>query len=388
MRQTGVIAIARRTVVQLGGRPLFWFAMLLTPLTLFVLMTSLMSGGLPVRTPAAIVDRDRSALSRKVTQTLSGMQMVEIVRADESFDDAHDAMRRGEIFGFFLIPEDFEKDLIAGRTPTVSYYTNMVYYVPGTMLFKNFKTVAVYTKAGMVVQTLQMSGMSDGQALALVNPVNISSRPIGNPTLNYDIYLSNGFVPGILQVLILLVTCYSVLHEISKGTSTQWMRMARGSVFKAIFGKLLPQTLWWWIIALFMEMWLFKFNHFPMHGSWWWITLSQLMFVLACQGFALFVSCAVPNLRLALSICSLMGVLSFSLSAYSFPVQSMYPPVGIFSWLLPARYNVLIYFDQALNGKDIYWSRLWYIAYIIFTLLPLPLLWNLKKRLLHPSYTP
>lgn len=388
MKATGVLAIVRRTVIELGSRPMYWFAMLIMPVLLFVFLTSMMDNGLPVRAPAAIVDRDRSAASRKITQTLSGMQMVELVASEESFSSASAAMRRGEIFGFFFIPENFEKDLLAGRTPTVSYYTNMVYYVPGTMLFKNFKTVAVYTKAGMVVQTLQLVGVDEMEAMSIVNPVNITSRPIGNPQLNYAIYLCNSFVPGVLQVMIMLVTCFSVLHEIKRNTSRQWMRMAGGSVYKAVFAKLLPQTLWWWILAMFMEAWLFKYNHYPMNGSWLWITVSQLMYVLACQGFALFISCVIPNLRFALSICALMSILSFSLSAYSFPVQSMYPSVGIFSWLLPARYNVLIYFDQALDGKPLYYSRIWYAAYIVFMIIPFTMMWRLRKRLLNPTYMP
>lgn len=379
----------RRTVVQLASRPLYWFAMLIMPVGLFIFMVDLMDEGLPVQAPAAIVDRDRTQLSRQVTQTLSGMEMVNLDHAEESFTAAHDAMRRGEIYGFFLIPENFQQDVLAGRTPTVSFYTNMVYYVPGTMLFKNFKTVAVYTKAGIAVQTLQFTGAMTGEeAQAMVNPVDIQSRAIGNPWLNYNIYLCNGFLPGILQVMIFLVTCYSILHEVKRATSPEWMRMAGGSVYKAMLGKLLPQTVWWWIIALFMEMWMFKFNHFPMHGSWLWITLSELMFVVACQGFALLVCCAIPNLRFALSICALTSILSFSLSAYSFPVQSMYPSVGIFSWILPSRYNLLIYFDQALNGRELYYSRFWYVAYIIFAVLPLTLLWRLRPRLLKPTYMP
>ena len=379
----------RRTVVQLASRPLYWFAMLIMPVGLFIFMVDLMDEGLPVQAPAAIVDRDRTQLSRQVTQTLSGMEMVNLDHAEESFTAAHDAMRRGEIYGFFLIPENFQQDVLAGRTPTVSFYTNMVYYVPGTMLFKNFKTVAVYTKAGIAVQTLQFTGAMTGEeAQAMVNPVDIQSRAIGNPWLNYNIYLCNGFLPGILQVMIFLVTCYSILHEVKRATSPEWMRMAGGSVYKAMLGKLLPQTVWWWIIALFMEMWMFKFNHFPMHGSWLWITLSELMFVVACQGFALLVCCAIPNLRFALSICALTSILSFSLSAYSFPVQSMYPSVGIFSWILPSRYNLLIYFDQALNERELYYSRFWYVAYIIFAMLPLTLLWRLRPRLLKPTYMP
>ena len=95
-----------------------------------------------------------------------------------------------------------------------------------------------------------------------------------------------------------------------------------------------------------------------------------------------------PNLRLSLSVSALLGILSFSLAAFSFPVESMYPSLGIFSWILPIRYNFLIYIDQALNGIPVYYSRIWYVAYIIFMLLPLTMLWNIKRAMRRPVYIP
>ena len=137
-----------------------------------------------------------------------------------------------------------------------------------------------------------------------------------------------------------------------------------------------------------MESWLFKYNAYPMNGSWLWITLSEVMFVVATQGFALFIFCLLPNLRLSLSICALTGILSFSIAAFSFPYESMYPAIGILSWILPVRYNFLIYIDQALNGIDIYYSRVWFVAYIVFMLLPLPLLPRLRRCMARPVYVP
>lgn len=66
----------------------------------------------------------------------------------------------------------------------------------------------------------------------------------------------------------------------------------------------------------------------------------------------------------------------------------MYGGMAIFSYILPTRYNFLIYIDQALNGIDIYYSRWWYVAYIIFILLPLPWLGKLRKSMINPVYTP
>ncbi len=57
----------------------------------------------------------------------------------------------------------------------------------------------------------------------------------------------------------------------------------------------------------------------------------------------------------------------------------MYPALGIFSWVLPTRYNFLIYIDQALNGIPVYYSRVWFVAYIVFMLLPFTMMWNIKR---------
>ena len=104
------------------------------------------------------------------------------------------------------------------------------------------------------------------------------------------------------------------------------------------------------------------------------MTLNTLMLVLASQGFALFVFCLLPNLRFSVSICSLTGILTFSLAAYSFPVESMYGGVAVFSWMMPVRYYFLIYIDQALNG--------------IASWAPLLLLWRVKKAFNNPVQVP
>lgn len=383
----GVWAVAMDSLRAIATKPIYWVGIFALPLFTFLLITSLMEEGLPEKVPAGIVDRDGTALSRQVTQTLGGMQLVDLVESPNSFTEARHMMQEGKIYGYFMIPENFQADLLAGKTPDITFYTNMTYYVPGSLLFKIFKSTAVYTKAGVVVKLMETAGVNDAPT-SLLQPVNVSARPIGNPWLNYGIYLANSFVPAVLQLMIMLMTCYSLGETIKYKTSPHMLSLAGGSVYKAVFGRLLPQTLIWIVIALFMQVWLFKFNHYPMHGSWTWMTVSQVMFVLASQGFALFFFCLLPNLRLSLSVCALLGVLSFSLAAFSFPYESMYPAMGIFSWILPIRYNFLIYIDQALNGREIYYSRIWYVAYIVFIILPVFTVWRLKKEFATPVYTP
>lgn len=381
-------SIFMRSVLQIVRRPIYWVAFFILPLFCFMLLTSLMENGLPSKVPAAMIDRDGSQLSRKITQNLSGMQMVDLVEDCNSYTEARHLMQEGSIFGYFLIPENFERDLMSGRKPVITFYTNMTYFVPASILFKTFKTTALYTKAGVVMTVLESVGATADEVTPLLLPINIQARGIHNPGLNYAIYLCNSFIPGVLELMIFLVTCFSLGQEIKYGTSRKLLMMAKGSIVRALAAKLLPQTIIWIVIAIFMESWLFKINGYPVYGSWFWLTVSEIMFVLACQGWAIFFFGVLPNLRLSLSACALLGILAFSIAAFSFPVESMYPSIGIFSWILPVRYNLLIYIDQALNGVDIYYSRVWFVAYIVFMILPFTLLWRIKKEMLKPVYAP
>lgn len=384
----GVKAIMYRSMVQIVRRPLMWVGFILLPLFMMLFITSMLQSGLPTRIPTAIVDKDGTALSREITQTLGGMQMVDIKLMANSYSEARDAMQRGEVYGFFMIPENFCADLLAGRKPAITFYTNMTYYVPGSLLYKTFKTTAVYTKAGVATQVVQAAGADASSMSSLLMPVNIETRALNNPRMNYGIYLANSFVPCVMELMIMLLTVFSLGQEVKYHTSIHLMKMADGSIVKALFAKLLPQTLIWQALILFMTAWLFKYNHYPMHGSWFWIVLSELLFVLACQAFAVFIFGVIPNLRFSLSICALFGILAFSIAAFSFPEQSMYGGLSIFSWVMPVRYNFLIYSDIALNGRSVFYARWFYIAYLVYLILPFSVLMRIKKNMLRPVYIP
>lgn len=377
-----------RSAVQIVRRPLMWVGFIILPLFMMLFITSILEKGLPTKIPAAIVDKDGTSLSREITQTLAGMQMVDVRSMPDSYAEARSAMQKGEIYGYFLIPENFQSDLLSGRKPVITFYTNMTYFVPGSLLFKTFKTAAVYTKAGVAVTVVQAVGETAEAVSPILQPVNIQARPIGNPLLNYGIYLSNSFIPAVMELMIMLMTVFSLGQELKYHTSVRLMRMADGSVVRALFAKLLPQTLIWMVMIIFMTAWLYRFNHYPMQGSWFWIMVSEMLFVLAAQAFAVFVFGVIPNLRFSLSICALTGILAFSIAAFSFPEQSMYGGLSIFSWLMPVRYNFLIYSDIALNGRDLFYSRVWFAAYIVYLMLPFTVLRRIRKAWLNPVYIP
>ena len=370
------------------SRRVYLVNLIAVPILFTLFFINMMDSGLPLKVPSAIVDLDQSTLSRQVTRSLGSSELVSLDKSLESFHEAVTQVRRGDIFGFFMIPEDFQADAIGGRTPTITYYCNMTFFVPGTLSFKGFKTTAVTTAGGLVQTTLVSNGINEATAGALIQPVAIQQQAIGNPWMNYNYYLTNSFVPGMIALMVALITAYTICDEIKRGTSVRLMHQSGGSVLIAVLGKLIPQAVIETVVGAACLAIMYGFNHFPMHCPAWHMILAMMLLVIASQGFALTICCIIPNLRFSVSLCALTGILAFSIAAFSFPVSDMYPEIGIFSYILPVRYYFLIYADQALNGIPLYYSRFYYIALLIFPLTGLIGLPRLKKRMLKPVYVP
>lgn len=388
MADTGFIKGIRREVQRWGVRRIYFFGMVLVPIFVALFFVDFLSEGLPERVPTAVVDMDHSSMSRSVTRSLSALQLLDICDECESYDQALDDIRAGHIFGFFVIPENFEKDVLSGKSPTLEYYSNMTYFVPGSLAFKGFKTVAVSTSAGVVKQTLSSLGLDSMSSNALVQPLDLQIFGLNNPWMSYSIYLCPSFAMATLALMILLMTVVSISYEIKFDTSVQWLATAKGNIWIALASKLVPQTVVFFIVGLFIQWILFGANHFPMNGSIAWMILAAFLTVVACQALGLFIVSLVPNPRLGLSVCALFGILTFSFTGFSFPVQSMYGAIAIFSWVAPVRYWFLIYINEALNGVDVYYSRLYFAALIVFPLIASVFVPRLRKVCLNPVYVP
>lgn len=382
----------RRAVVdgirQLGSRPIYILTMIGVPLFCTFFFLDFMDEGLPLKNPTAIVDLDNTPVSRNVVRNLASSELVGVDYMPTSYGEAMELLKSGKIYGFFMIPRDFEADAVAGRPTAITYYCNMAYFIPGTLSFKSFKQTAVTTSGSIVMTTLVGYGLDQNLVGSMLQPIVMQEHCIGNPWTNYSIYLSNSFLPCLLQLIIFQVTAFSILQEIKRGTSVEWINDAGGSVVIACAGKLIPQFVIFSIVGLAMQGMMYGLWDFPLNGSIFDMIVAMLLMVAASQAFALLISSLIPNLRFALSILSLLGILSFSIGGFSYPVEDMYPAVGMFSYIIPVRYYFLIYVNTALNGFEIYYCRWDYIALILFLLAPMTMLWKLKRSSLHPVYIP
>jgi ABC-2 type transport system permease protein len=367
---------------------MYFLLIVIMPVLCCWFLLDLVKGGSVQRVPVGIVDLDNSILSRQVSRTLNGLQQVDIRNRYTNFAEARDAVQRGEVLGFFLIPEDLEERALGGRQPVVSYYVNYAYYSPASMQYKGFKTMSLLANGAIVQTALRTVGLPNEVISATLQPYQTHVHALNNPFTNYNFYLNSTFVPCFFALFILLVTAFSLGLELKSGLSRQWLRTSGNSMFLALLGKLVPQTVLFTAVGWFIQWMMYRCYDFPLNCNPWNMLIAMFLLVIANQSVALLMYCFVPNFRYGTMLCTLLGMLSFSFSGFSLPQESMYSWVTAIGYVMPIKYYFLIMVDQALNGIDLYYSRFYYAALIGFTILPMLLSWHLKKECLNPVYVP
>lgn len=358
-------------------RQIFFFFMIVIPIFCALFFFSLMDKGTVQRVPVGIVDLDQSDISRALTRNLGALQTVDIQYHFRNYQEAVDAVRRGRVLGFFYIPRDLSRRALNGEQPTVSYYINYAYFTPGSMQYKGFKTITVLANGGIVSTALRTVGLQSDKISATIMPVVTHMHGLNNPYINYSYYMNTPFVPCMFELLIFLLTAFSIGTEFKFGTCQQWLHSSGGSISVAILGKMLPMFLIFTSVGIFIQFLMYRVYGFPLNCNPWHMILAMMLFVLACQGWALLAMCFCPNFRYGTTLCALMGMLAFSFCGFSLPQEAMYPWVEAIGFLVPVKYYFLISVDQALNGIPFYYSRLYYAVLIVFAVLP----WFFKRRI-------
>ncbi len=380
--------LLKRQALQMVHNHVYILCMVVFPLLCTFFFADLMKNGLPTDMPAGVVDLDNSSTSRKLIRKLDAMQLTSVKKIYPNANEARRAMQRGEIYGFFYIPEHFNQDVQANRQPTLSFYYNGGYILAGSMLYKDMKTTATLGSAAVGMTKLAALGMTEREIMANLQPITVDTRITHNPTMDYNVYLSTSMIPTCLGIFIFLITVYSLGTELKFNRGKRWMGQAKGNIWIAMTAKILPQTFVFYMIVLAYLYGLYGVMHFPYYCPKALILLNGFLLVLACQGFGIFIFGLLPSLRMAMSICALFSVVSFSIGGFTFPVEAMDAPLQSLAYLFPMRSYFMIYQMTVLNGYAPHYASLYYLILLAYILLPLTVILRLRKVMLHYVYIP
>lgn len=380
-----IIAVARRELRIIRQRPIYLLGSVGVIAFCAIFFLTFMKDGLPSDVPIGLVDYDYSSTSRNFCQQLDATQLGKVVHYD-SFAAAREDMNRGKIAAVCVVPVGMNDDIQANRQPKITFYVNGLYFVSGALAWKDLLQMVNLTNGAVQRQAFRARGYNDSQIMGMIRPVDVDVHQRGNVGTNYNYYLSSVLLPGVLEMIVIIVLIYSLGAELKYGTSRHLLQTSGNSIVTALAGKLLVWTLTFSAIGLILILLLFHRLHFPLAGSIWNMFLGIFLMIFASEAIAIFILEMLPVPRLALSIGALYSVLGFSLSGFTLPIEAMPPYIQGLAAAFPLRHYYLFYVQEAIFGAGFagWWKQVIYL--LIFILLPLIGLVRLKKAYIHQNF--
>ena len=378
-------AVVRRELRIMRNRPIYLLGSVVTVAFCAIFFLTFLKQGLPHDLPIGIVDLDNSSLSRNFSRQLDATQLGKVLKYD-SFAQAREDMQSGKITAVCVIPAGMYADVQASRRPTFTYYLNGLYFVGGALSYKNILTMINLADGAVQREVLRAKGVNEDAIMGRIQPVNVDVHQIGNQFTNYGYYLTNIFLPGVLALTVVIILIYSLGAELKYGTSRHLLSTAGGSMYNALFGKLVVYTTLFSVIGLILILLMYDWMHFPTNGSIWNMFLAIVLLVLASESVAIFIIGLLPIPRLALSIGALYSVLAFSMSGFTLPVETMPPYIQGLAEAFPLRHYFLFYSREVIFGTGFagWWQEV--IHLLIFLLLPSLVIYRLKGAYVRQNF--
>jgi len=375
-----------RELRRMIGRPIYFISTVLVMGFCFVFFLTFFNEGQPNKMPIGIVDLDNSSLSRQFVRNLDATQQAKVVMQVGSYKEAREEMQKGTIYAFVEIESGFAEKALTSRQPTLTIYVNDSYLIAGSLLLKDISYMSALTSGAMQRQVLRAKGVEESRIMGIVQPVVLDAHLIGNPWANYGVYLLNVLLPGVLQLMILMMTVFAIGVEFKERTSHEWLENANESIFGALTGKLLPYTVIFTLLGIISNLLLYNYMNYPINSSIWWMFAATFLFVLAYQAIGVLFFGLTPVLRDGVTMVAFYGLLGFTFAGFTFPIEQMPYMARIFSDLFPIRHYFNIYVNQALLGVNVENSVVSFIALISFTILPFFVYNRLKNAAIKQNF--
>lgn len=351
--------VVQRESERFANTPRLWVLAVIAPLLFTVILLSTFSARLPVNLPVLVIDYDQSGESRQLSRQLAALSSLSIRSGEPDLRIAAERVRRGEAYGVVVIPSDYERQRLRGETPQVQLFFNRQTLTAGNVLMRDVRTVVATASTVAMVEA--------GGAPA----VRVELHPLFNGGIDYLRFLTLPMLVALWHIAMVIVSVDVAGRELRDGTAASWLSAAKGRICIALVGKQLPYTLWflgvggggmWALLASF---------GIAMQGSWLIWLAGWGALVLACQGLGTVLVGLTGNLRMALSLASLIISPAFAYAGLTFPVQFMPLFAQIWAQLLPLTHGLATHVQQVSMASPFHISGWHIVALMLWCLLPL-----------------
>jgi ABC-2 type transport system permease protein len=161
-------------------------------------------GQLVRKIPIAVVDDDRTVLSRRLIQTLDADEAISVAVRAPALDVAQQALFDRRVFGILEIPPDTEREVLKGNKARIPAYVDSAYFLVFNRTLQGIAEGAGDTNVADISRGLRMDGTQARLALTALSPAELLMEPLYNPTGGYASYVVPAAFVLIIQQTLLM----------------------------------------------------------------------------------------------------------------------------------------------------------------------------------------
>lgn len=379
------LRVFKRELERLSSNFVLVFISVIGPVFIFLVIYWMFSAGVIRDLPIAVVDKDFTNVSRKITRLSDASPVAKITEKTGGLTAARKLMDLGKVEAILYIPEGTEKHIYRGETASIRLYINNTNLVKSGAIKSGLYKTLTTISTGIKLQTYQKKGAAYEEAMVKAMPVRLNAKSLFNPFNNYAYFLALGLLPMLFTVFIFLGTLYVLGQELKDGTSGELLKMANNNMLVAMSGKLIPYAFMFFVDAMVMNLVLFHILGTPLRGALPVVLLSELLLIMAYQTLSILFLNVTSNLRLSLSIGSAYTMMALSFSGLTFPAMGMPVVAKMLSYLFPYTLWLKVFIGQTLQGEPIMVSYKLFLGLSVFIIVGLLAMPGLKKKMNNPE---
>jgi ABC-type multidrug transport system permease subunit len=344
-------AIIRKEINHIMRDRMTFMLVMITPVALLFLMAYALTVDIE-HVPIAVLDFDRSPISRSFVQRITEGNDLDLYAQVESLDEVEGLLTRGEIKAALVIKPDFGCDLLSLSGMPLQIVIDGTEPESGGFAVDHIGGRAEKFVSELLASQLQVLGVSLGS----LQPIDLRVRALYNPSLKPRVDL----VPGLISMVLgfpALSVALTLAHEREHGTLEQVMATPVGRV-ELLLGKMIPYVIVGLVNVIVIPALARVAFHIPFNGSFPVFFLLSAVFLFAILSMGMIIGVFIRTQPAALALSFLLIFFpGFFLTGIFFPIASMPEMMRIEALALPGTHYAIITRGVFLPGVglDVLW---------------------------------
>ena len=340
-------AIFRKELIQVSRDPRTLALILAMPVLMLILYGYGISTDIR-NIPMVILDQDKSPQSRAFISDFTGSRFFMVQQYALKLTDIDREMDSGRAKVALVIPPDFGKRLAQmNQVPVLIAVDGSEPNTANAAISYVSTIVADYSNQVVIEQ------LRGRIPLSQLQPIDLRPRIWYNPELRSINFIVPGLVAIILMTTSALLTSATIAREWELGTMEPLIASPIRS-WELMLGKIAAYTLISFadiILVLLVGTLWFKV---PFRGSVVLLLIMSALFLTSSLGLGLLISARSKSQQSAIMLAFLTTMIpGLILSGFMFPIASMPKPVQILTYVIPAKYFLVIVRGIFLKGVGI-----------------------------------